>query len=46
MKIKVEYADVWVNILNTKKATPEILFEESLTYPTVFGLALGDYFPN
>ena len=46
MKIKVECANVWINILDTKKTTPAILFEESLTYPTVIGLALGDYFPN
>ncbi len=43
MKIKVENADVWVNILNVENKVPEISFEESLSYATVLGLALGDY---
>lgn len=43
MKIKVENANVWVNILKTENAIPEMSFEESLSYATVLGLALGSY---
>lgn len=43
MKIKVENANVWVNILKTEEAIPEMSFEESLSYATVLGLALGNY---
>lgn len=43
MKIKIENANVWVNILNTEDLIPEMSFEESLSYATVFGLALGGY---
>ncbi len=43
MKIKVENANVWVNILNTENSIPEMTFEESLSYATVLGLALGGY---
>jgi type IV pilus assembly protein PilM len=43
MKIKVENANVWVNILDTKDLVPEMSFEESLGYATVLGLALGGY---
>jgi type IV pilus assembly protein PilM len=43
MKIKVENANVWVNILNTENSIPEMTFEESLGYATVLGLALGGY---
>lgn len=43
MKIKVENANVWVNIIDVKTSVPEIFFEESLSYATVVGLALGGY---
>lgn len=43
MKIKVENANVWVNMLNTKEDIPDMSFEESLSYTTVLGLALGGY---
>lgn len=43
MKIKVEVANVWSNIFNINKEIPEMPFEESLIYPTVLGLALGNY---
>lgn len=43
MKIKVENANVWVNILNTEDSVPEMSFEESLGYATVLGLSLGGY---
>ena len=43
MKTKVENANVWVNILDTEDAIPEMSFEESLSYATVLGLLLGGY---
>ena len=43
MKIKVENANVWVNILETENSVPEMSFEESLSYATVLGLTLGNY---
>ena len=43
MKMKVENANVWVNILNTKEEIPEMTLDESLSYATVLGLALGGY---
>ncbi len=43
MKIKVEHANAWVNILNMKESVPELSFEESLSYVTVLGLALGSF---
>ncbi len=43
MKIKVENANVWINILKTEKSVPGMTFEESLSYATVLGLALGHF---
>lgn len=43
LKIKVENANVWVNILDTKNSAPDMTFEESLGYATVLGLSLGNY---
>ncbi len=43
LKIKVENANVWINILNTKNIIPKMTFEESLGYATVLGLAMGNY---
>lgn len=43
MKMKAEYANVWVNISDMKIAVPNIPFEESLAYGKVIGLALGEY---
>lgn len=43
MKIKVENANVWINVLNTKEDIPEMTLDESLSYATVIGLALGGY---
>lgn len=40
---KVELGDVWVNIKNTDKYTPEITFNHSLAFATALGLALGDF---
>lgn len=43
IKIKVEYANTWINISDLKKEIPKIPYQESLFYSTVLGLALGDY---
>lgn len=43
MKIKVELANVWVNILNTEQSVPDISFNQSLTFATAVGLALRDF---
>ncbi len=43
MKVDVEIADVWVNITETKKYIPEISLDESLTFASALGLALGDF---
>lgn len=43
LKIKVEKANVWVNIINTEEYIPEINREQSLSYATAIGLALGDF---
>lgn len=43
MKISVEHANVWVNIFNMGLSVPVMEFEESLSYATVLGVALGGY---
>ena len=43
MKIKVEHANTWVNISDMKNGVPDMPYEESLSYVTMLGLALGDY---
>ena len=43
MKIKVENANVWVNLSNNANLVPKMTFDESLGYATVVGLSLGDY---
>ncbi|MFA5936386.1 MAG: pilus assembly protein PilM [Candidatus Paceibacterota bacterium] len=43
MKVNVEIANVWINITDTEKYVPEIGFEQSLTFATALGLALGDF---
>jgi len=43
MKIKVSHANAWINISNMKTSIPSMSFEESLSYVTVLGLALGEY---
>jgi len=40
---KVELGNVWTNISNTNKYTPEIAFNRSLTFAAALGLALGDF---
>lgn len=46
MKMKVDNANVWVNILNLENIVPDISFEDSLSYATVIGLSLSDYSYN
>jgi type IV pilus assembly protein PilM len=46
MKIKIENANVWTNVLDTTKFVPDMSFKESLGYATVIGLALGGYVNN
>ncbi|MEA3399416.1 MAG: pilus assembly protein PilM [Patescibacteria group bacterium] len=41
MKVEVENADVWINI--SKDRIPDMLYEESLGYSTILGLALGEH---
>ena len=43
MKVPVEYANAWVNILDTTTTVPTMPFDDSLSYVTVLGLALGDF---
>ncbi len=43
MKIKVDHANAWINISNMEVSVPSMSFEESLSYVTVLGLALGGY---
>jgi type IV pilus assembly protein PilM len=43
LKNKVEMANAWANITETEKYIPEINFNQSLTYATAFGLALGNF---
>ena len=40
LKIPVEIANVWINILSLEDDVPEISMKESLSYGTAFGLAL------
>ena len=40
LKIPVEVANVWINILSLEDDVPEISMKESLSYGTAFGLAL------
>jgi len=43
IKSSVEMANVWINIVDTKKSVPEIGFNKSLTFAAALGLALGDF---
>lgn len=43
IKTKAEMSNVWINIKNTSEDVPEISFDESLTFATAIGLALGDF---
>ena len=43
IKIPVETANVWTNIMSLEKYIPEITFNRSLAFATALGLALGDF---
>jgi type IV pilus assembly protein PilM len=43
LKIPVDHANTWKNIIDIKETIPEMPFEESLSYVTVLGLCLGDF---
>lgn len=44
MKVSVEMANVWINIIeNTDKYVPDINFKQALSFAAALGLALRDY---
>jgi len=43
IKTKVEIANIWINISDTGKYIPEMSSEQSLSYATAVGLALGNF---
>ncbi len=43
MKTNVEMANVWINVTETEKYIPEINFDQSLSFASALGLALGDF---
>lgn len=43
LKTKVELANVWMNIVNTKEEVPEISMRNALSYASAIGLALGNF---
>lgn len=43
MRTKVDVANVWTNIRNTEEYIPEMNLEQSLSYSTAVGLALGNF---
>ncbi len=46
MKISVEMANVWTNIVDTGKYIPDINFKQALSFAAAFGLALRDFDGN
>lgn len=43
LKNSVEMANVWVNILDSKKEVPEISLKQALSFAAAIGLALGNF---
>ena len=43
LKSKVEMANVWVNVLDSKKEVPEINLKQALSFAAAVGLALGNF---
>jgi type IV pilus assembly protein PilM len=43
MKIPVEMANVWTNIVNTENYIPEMSFKQALSFSAALGFALGGY---
>jgi len=46
MKTEVEMANVWVNIADTERRIPEIVFKQALSFAASLGLALRNYDAN
>ncbi len=46
LKIKVISANAWTNVSDFNSIVPKMSFEQSLSYTTVIGLALGDHDKN
>lgn len=42
MKVRVEMANVWINIMDTTKYAPEVNFKKALSFAAALGLALGE----
>ena len=43
LKVPVQMANVWTNIIDTKNCIPEMDFNQAMTFSTALGLALADY---
>lgn len=43
MKTSVEIANIWINVEDTEKYIPDMSFDQSLTFASALGLALGDF---
>lgn len=43
VKTEVEMANVWINLVDTDKKIPEIVFKQALSFAAAIGLALGDF---
>ena len=43
MKVPVEMANVWVNIMNTENHVPDIGYKQALSFAAAIGLALRDF---
>ncbi|MEI7709342.1 MAG: pilus assembly protein PilM [bacterium] len=43
MKTPVDMADVWVNIMDTKKTVPELGYRQALSFAAALGLALRNF---
>ena len=43
MRVPVEMANVWVNIMDTEKHVPDISYKQALSFAAALGLALRDF---
>jgi type IV pilus assembly protein PilM len=43
IKVNVEIGNIWTNVMDTNKYVPGISIDESLTFATAMGLALGNF---
>lgn len=46
LKNDIEHANVWINILDTEKTTPEIDFNKSFIFTPALGVALNGFYKN